>query len=615
MTKSRKSVGSMWLGAVAAGLLMAACGTNEVEGSAVTGVALSDTPVAGTVELVDSSAQPLLRQVTTRPDGSFSVDVAGLTPPYLLRVAFSEAAVQKRLYAVSEGNENLDVNPITDVAFGAASSGRDEDEVFERSDREQKRSAADRARSLLIQLQAVLAPLFERYGIADPRTDKQAVRELLEDVQVRRSGGVVTVTNRETGGVIFTGALDDLASGTFDPDAMPEGPGTTPPPAGTDGAQLYANACAACHGPLATSQVRGESASSIAEAIQENEGGMGTAALRALTSTQLGAIATALRGGTTPPPACTYTYGAWTACAAGTQSRVVLQATPAGCAGTPLLVQSCGTTPPPPDGAALYQQHCASCHGSSMLGSSAGSIQSAIDRNTGGMGSASLRALTPAQVAAIAATGNPAPATCSAFSYSSWGACQTNGTQVRTVTGATPAGCTGGSPVTTQACTPPPPPPATCSAFSYSAWGACQTNGTQARTVTGATPAGCTGGSPVTTQACTPPPPPPTTCSAFSYSAWGACQPNGTQARTVTGATPAGCTGGSPATTQACTYTAPLDGAALYSQHCAGCHGNSQKGASVSSIQNAINSNRGGMGSASLRALTTAQLQAISAAP
>lgn len=52
------------------------------------------------------------------------------------------------------------------------------------------------------------------------------------------------------------------------------------------------------------------------------------------------------------------------------------------------------------------------------------------------------------------------------------------------------------------------PPPATCTSFTYTAWSACSASGTQTRTVTGASPAGCTGGSPVLTQSCTPPPPP-----------------------------------------------------------------------------------------------------------
>ncbi|MEQ1636111.1 MAG: hypothetical protein ABL903_05415 [Methylococcales bacterium] len=56
----------------------------------------------------------------------------------------------------------------------------------------------------------------------------------------------------------------------------------------------------------------------------------------------------------------------------------------------------------------------------------------------------------------------------------------------------------------------------------------------------------------------------------------------------------------------------PLDGAALYTTNCAGCHGTSKKGSSASSIQSAINSNKGGMGS--LKGLTSAEIAAIAAA-
>ncbi|MBL7045173.1 MAG: hypothetical protein ISR98_01055, partial [Parcubacteria group bacterium] len=41
---------------------------------------------------------------------------------------------------------------------------------------------------------------------------------------------------------------------------------------------------------------------------------------------------------------------------------------------------------------------------------------------------------------------------CTAFTYSDWGACQSNNTQTRTVTSSTPEGCVGGNPVTSQSC-------------------------------------------------------------------------------------------------------------------------------------------------------------------
>lgn len=43
----------------------------------------------------------------------------------------------------------------------------------------------------------------------------------------------------------------------------------------------------------------------------------------------------------------------------------------------------------------------------------------------------------------------------------------------------------------------------TCTSFTYSAWGTCQSNGTQTRTATSSSPSGCTGGTPVLTQNCT----------------------------------------------------------------------------------------------------------------
>ena len=340
MTKTKQNSVVVWLGVAALGLALTACGSGAVDGSAVTGVALTDGPVLGIVSLNDSSAQTQSRTVLTRSDGSFSVDVSDLTPPYLLKVEWQGAAGGNQLFAATEGNDNLDVNPITDVAFDVASGDREPAEVFRASGSDEKRSTTTRARALLGTMKAVLAPLFERYGIKDPTTDKAAVRALLEDVRVTKLDGIVTVTNKATGAVIFVGPLSDLASGTFHPEAMPAGPGTTTPP---------------------------------------------------------------------PPPTpstCTsFGYSVWGACQPGnTQTRTVTSSTPAGCTGgSPVTSQAC-TYVAPIDGAALYTQYCSGCHGTSKKGSSASLIQGAIDSNRGGMGTTALRALTPAQVAAISAS-------------------------------------------------------------------------------------------------------------------------------------------------------------------------------------------------------------------
>lgn len=58
-----------------------------------------------------------------------------------------------------------------------------------------------------------------------------------------------------------------------------------------------------------------------------------------------------------------------------------------------------------------------------------------------------------------------------------------------------------------------------------------------------------------------------------------------------------------------------LDGKALFNQYCAGCHGSaattSKKNMSLTNLNNAITNNVGGMGTSTLKALTSAQKEAM----
>jgi len=131
---------------------------------------------------------------------------------------------------------------------------------------------------------------------------------------------------------------------------------------GTDGAILYQTYCSSCHGSLDRSQVSGDSAIKIAEAIEKDKGGMSS--LSFLATTQIQAIADTLNGGSS------------------------------GGGGTD------GT-----DGATLYQRYCSNCHRSldrsQVSGDSARKIAEAIEKNKGGM--SSLAFLTSEQINAIAA--------------------------------------------------------------------------------------------------------------------------------------------------------------------------------------------------------------------
>jgi len=232
---------------------------------------------------------------------------------------------------------------------------------------------------------------------------------------------------------------------------------------GTDGTALYSDHCAFCHGALgsANQQHKDATVNLIKGAVAADTGGMGEfgpGGIFPLTDAQLALIVSAIAA----PPVVTPTVPAaptglvatagqlqnsvsWSP-VAGASTYNLYWSTTTGVttangtkisavnypythtaltAGTPYYyivtaqnatgestasTQTTATptaTPVPPDGVALFNSKCASCHGGSIAaynhkGSSALVIQTAIDSKIGSMGSASLKALTPAEVAAIA---------------------------------------------------------------------------------------------------------------------------------------------------------------------------------------------------------------------
>ena len=131
--------------------------------------------------------------------------------------------------------------------------------------------------------------------------------------------------------------------------ALNQTPGTPPAPS-LDGATIYANNCAGCHGPLATSAKKGLTLARFTAAVTTNSATTGMGYLSTLTTAQVEALIAVL-------PAATPTPGA-----------------------------SAGQT--------LYEANCIGCHGAFLSSTKAGPtmtsarIQGAITANTGGHGHA-----------------------------------------------------------------------------------------------------------------------------------------------------------------------------------------------------------------------------------
>jgi len=334
---ARFSIPSLAL-AVVTGLVGAGCGSSNDSGGQVTGLASSES-AATSVSLRDSSSPAALRTVVPDDSGNFTFDTSRMTAPFFLKAETASGPE----YAIASGSGTTDVNPVTTAACAGASSNedsRDGEDGWSGRDH----GSSDRIEGVLENLRTVLKPLFDLYGIKNVGGDVDDhdglnVRALFHDVSFSVTKGVVTVTNRATGSVIFTGALRHLDEGTFYPENMPAGPG--------------GSTCTAfTYSAFGDCQADGTQTRTV---LTSSPTGC-TGGTPALTQTC-----------TTVPPAnaCTaFTYSAFGDCQPdGTQTRSVLTSSPTGCTGgTPVLTQAC-TYVPPVDGAALYTASCQRCHG------------------------------------------------------------------------------------------------------------------------------------------------------------------------------------------------------------------------------------------------------------
>jgi mono/diheme cytochrome c family protein len=414
-------------GASLAILLGACAGQSGDQGGSnqLSGVVITGTTAAAEVRLRDSSAPPRDRTATVDAEGAFSFDLSGLTPPYLLSAESADEAGNHRLHSAATEGGSVDVNPLTNVAVSVADGGADPVDLFARSSREENTKVATNLAPTLEQIRGVLAPLFERYGVARPAfaDDRAAVRAMFRDLRMAVSSGTVLVINRHTGGIVFSAPSNQIASGHVElaqlpaggtggvPTSIPGGsaeipavgttavpaaspapaapPAPTAPPAtapsvpatggAPDGAALYAAKCQSCHGALATSGKRGRTAAQITSAGMTM--GLGAAEVQAVADALAGSSSTTPPATTPPPPV------------------VTPPATPAPTPSTGAL-----------DGAALYASKCQSCHGpiatSSKRGRTAAQITSA--NMTMGLGTAEVQAVADALAANTPST-PPAP--------------------------------------------------------------------------------------------------------------------------------------------------------------------------------------------------------------
>lgn len=220
-------------------LLLAACsgGSGTTSPTAQTnvprleGIAAAGAPLTGTVYVTDSSYPPQKTSAAINQDGTFSVAVDDLTPPLLLKAVGTAAGTPLTLYSFATAPGNVQVNPLTDLLVAGASGTQNRTDLFalySSHNRASLQSVANRLPRMTADLQGVLQPLLALYGAVtlNPFTavyqiNHQGLDGLFDDTAIEITNGTVTVTNRASGAVIYSAALDNLANGTMTTASLP----------------------------------------------------------------------------------------------------------------------------------------------------------------------------------------------------------------------------------------------------------------------------------------------------------------------------------------------------------------------------------------------------------
>ena len=231
----------MAVGLLLIGALIAGCGSGGGDGAgvspqAVSGVAATGSPLVGQVTLRDSSTVRKDKVTVIANDGSFSIDVADMQGPFILKATGSADGVSRTMFSFADKPGTVNINPLSTVAVASAAGVDDPATVFDKPDAATLDKIKSGMPGSVNTLKLKLKVLLDGFSVAsadpirDPFTaDHTGLDGLFDNVKIVLAKGTLTITNATTGAVIFTAKVRDVASGRFtdNDDDLPK-PGPRP---------------------------------------------------------------------------------------------------------------------------------------------------------------------------------------------------------------------------------------------------------------------------------------------------------------------------------------------------------------------------------------------------
>lgn len=229
------------LSLVTVGLMLAGCGSGGggLSTKVVNGVAAVGAPLAGEVSLKDSSTPSLQKTTVIGSDGSFAIDVTGMTAPFILQAKGSAEGKEYKLHSYAEEAGTANINPLSDVIVASAAEVEEPSDAYEKDDSDKRRKISSNLTKTVDTILNKLQPLLERYGAEHKHPIKSKyianhldLDEMFDNVKIKVKQGVLSIIYEKTGAVIYTGKLTDIANGDFYPGNLPPAPAIPAAPAG-----------------------------------------------------------------------------------------------------------------------------------------------------------------------------------------------------------------------------------------------------------------------------------------------------------------------------------------------------------------------------------------------
>lgn len=282
--------------------ILSACGgggsspasSSYISGVAATGLAIDNGQVS--LKCVSGQVNP----VSTKADGSFTVDVSQVTLPCVARVDFTDrTGAAKKLHSLARTTGTLNITQVTDMVMANLSSTGVADDVYnqfeskhaevEGYDDNRVRTATERTKTHLeskgistasLPADVIATRFHAKHGAQDGDEHDHVLDQIEAKIEAEHrslDGWEQEMHDgHESGLSTTTGQVGDAGAGKIAWDAT----------------------CRSCHGARESDA---RNAAKILEAIRENEGGMGVLASR-VDATMANNIATYMMYGVTGTP-------------------------------------------------------------------------------------------------------------------------------------------------------------------------------------------------------------------------------------------------------------------------------------------------------------------------